>query len=301
AGTVAVLGGCDGGGNIDALFRFWVAYIDTSTGTHDLWRATATVTGAEIQAERIDDNPSIEMSPGVQQGDANRMIAYASDRDGNWEIYSIHGGLGGGTPTRLTNDPAIDWEPCWSGDDQRIAFQTDRDGNHEIYSMKADGTDLQRLTNNTAFDGSPAWWAFDQIAFTSDRDGNMEIYVMDADGTNVRRVTNDAALDGSPAWRHDGNRIAFQSNRSGNFDIWAAAPDGSGLTQMTDGPDSDTSPTYTKTGFDLLLFQRQSPGGATDIYATPDDAAGLWQLTTTGTAFTPDAGVSSQEAVLASR
>jgi hypothetical protein len=38
-----------------------------------------------------------------------------------------------------------------------IAFSSNRDGNSEIYVMNADGTNLQRLTNDGAADQYPAW------------------------------------------------------------------------------------------------------------------------------------------------
>jgi len=39
----------------------------------------------------------------------------------------------------------------------KIAFVSDRDGNDEIYVMDADGSNQQRLTNNSHSDGLAAW------------------------------------------------------------------------------------------------------------------------------------------------
>jgi Tol biopolymer transport system component len=69
-------------------------------------------------------------------------IAFASTRDGNYEIYVMN--ADGSAPRRLTNDPQSDYAPTWSPDGQRIAWRTNRDGNGEIYSMRADGTDARR-------------------------------------------------------------------------------------------------------------------------------------------------------------
>src|SRR5262245_3037424 len=60
-------------------------------------------------------------------------IAFASDRDGNLEIYSMDGD--GGAQTRLTQNSAEDYQPAWSPDGKRIAFVSTRDGNEEIYVM----------------------------------------------------------------------------------------------------------------------------------------------------------------------
>ncbi len=58
-----------------------------------------------------------------------------------------------------------------------VAFVSQSDGIGEIYVMDADGSNQVRLTNNTAFDGVPAWSPDgSKIAFASRRrDGNIEI------------------------------------------------------------------------------------------------------------------------------
>src|ERR687883_930796 len=98
------------------------------------------------------------------------QIAFASDRDGNFEIYLMD--ADGGGLTRLTENNAEDLSPAWSPNGSRIAFVSNRDGNNEIYVMNADGTAQTRLTNNAAHDVGPAWSPDGtKIAFVSTRDG----------------------------------------------------------------------------------------------------------------------------------
>ena len=86
---------------------------------------------------------------------APERIAFASDRDGNFEIYVMN--ADGSNQTNLTNDPAGDLAPIWSPDGSRIAFASSRDGNPEVYVMNADGSGLANLTGNPDYDGSHAW------------------------------------------------------------------------------------------------------------------------------------------------
>lgn len=127
------------------------------------------------------------------------LLAFSSERDGNYEIYTMN--ADGTQQTRLTNNSAFDSSAAWSPGGTKIAFTSFRDGNAEIYLMNTDGSGVTRLTNNSATDSSPAWSPDGtRIAFSSHRDGNMEIYVMNADGTGVVRLTNSADIDDLPSW-----------------------------------------------------------------------------------------------------
>src|SRR5262249_24615400 len=60
-------------------------------------------------------------------------IAFASNRDGNQEIYVMN--IDGTNVTRLTNNPAVDGQPSWSPDGTKIAFTSNRTGNYDIFVM----------------------------------------------------------------------------------------------------------------------------------------------------------------------
>src|SRR6185295_17623396 len=105
--------------------------------------------------------------------------------------------------------------------DKKIAFSSNRDGNPEIYTMKLDNSEVTRLTNNSVYDGEPAWSPDGtKIAFTSAREGNSDIYLMNADGSEQNRLTHTAGNDGDASWSPDGTRIAFTSVEAGNSDIF---------------------------------------------------------------------------------
>ena len=71
------------------------------------------------------------------------QIAYMSDHDGNWEIYTV--GVPFPDVRRLTINGANDGLPAWSPDGQYIAFVSDRDGVWALYLMKPDGSEQTKV------------------------------------------------------------------------------------------------------------------------------------------------------------
>jgi Tol biopolymer transport system component len=71
-----------------------------------------------------------------------------------------------------------------------------RDGNWEIYLVNADGSGLQRLTNDPAEDGLPTWSPDGRaLAFVSRRGGSWGMWAMAPNGSGQRLLF---ALEGSP-------------------------------------------------------------------------------------------------------
>src|SRR4051794_37649029 len=66
----------------------------------------------------------------------NGLIAFATTRDGDSEIWVMN--AAGGGEKAVTQSSAADADPAWSPDGRRIAFHSERDGNAEIYVMQAD-------------------------------------------------------------------------------------------------------------------------------------------------------------------
>jgi Tol biopolymer transport system component len=193
---------------------------------------------------RVKPKPQ-KTSPAVEAGNPIGKIAFASDRDGNFEIYQMD--TTGGNQIRLTEDPGEDHSPAWSPDGSRLAFVSTRDGNAEIYVMNSDGTGQTRLTNSTAGDLSPVWSPNgSQIAFVSNRDGNDEIYLMNPDGSNQLNLTQNPADDTSPSFSPDGTALAFSSNRADSqFDIWVIGFGAQGPIRLTSSDGTDIFPRWS--------------------------------------------------------
>lgn len=155
-------------------------------------------------------------------------IVFASDRDGDRDIYVINSD--GSGRVQITNDPADDYAPKWSPDGSQMVFVSNRDGNAELYLIDADGENLVRLTDNAAEDTAPDWSPDgSHIVFVSTRDEQTELYLMDISKkeSGVLRLTKNELLEDFPAWSPDGGKIMFQAKRKGNgFNLYTITADG---------------------------------------------------------------------------
>jgi len=91
-------------------------------------------------------------------------IAFDRTRDGNFDIYVMNSD--GTGIVQLTHDPGDAARPAWSPDGRSIVFHSTGDHRFagpadfrflEIYTMRADGSNLRRLTFNQHFDAHPDW------------------------------------------------------------------------------------------------------------------------------------------------
>jgi tricorn protease-like protein len=202
-------------------------------------------------------------------------IVFASNRDGNSEIYTVN--TDGSDLTRLTDNPAFDGEPTWSPDGERILFSSDRDGNYEIYSMQADGSDVTRLTDEPANDFAPAWSPNGElIAFMTERNGSADIYLMRADGSEPTPFIASQSHDVSPTWSHATQEIAFASNQAGGSDLYISDSKGE-VRRVTEGINV-FSPNWAPNGR-FIAFTGEVDQNV-DIYIVSPDGTNLQQVTT---------------------
>ena len=187
-------------------------------------------------------------------------------------LLALFAAFGGATPFSQTAALA-------QSSDGRIAFISNRDGNWEIYAMNADGSDVVRLTDNSADDGCQSWSSDGRrIAFESTRDGYYAIYAMNADGSNRTRLTNNpSAGDGCPSWSPDGRRIAFQSDRDGNQEIYAMNADGSNQRRLTSNDARDRDPAWSPDGRRIAFSSERD--GNSEIYVMNADGSGVVRVT----------------------
>jgi len=261
-----------------------VAFVSPRTGDDDIYLLdtltdqTVNLTAHPAEAAFASEDRDPTWSP-----DGTRL-AFASNRDGNWELYLWS--AADGSVTRLTTDLAYDGAPAWSPDGASLAFEGYRDGNLEIYLLDLSaGTSLVRLTKSKAGDYAPTWSPDGRyVAFTSWRDGDKEIYLADLEADTVRNLTNyPAADDEAPAWSPDGTAIAFTSWRDGNAELYVMHPDGDGQRRVTTNDAYDGAPAWFPDGQHIIYtgYQEGEPfevydpyrPGAFGLFTVPVDGA----------------------------
>lgn len=154
-------------------------------------------------------------------------IAFASNRNGFWDLYLLH--LESGEVTQLTDTPEYEGAPTWSPDGSFMAFEAYEDDNLNIVVGSANDPlhDPIHLTLASSSDHSPAWAPDGRhIAFISDG----EVILADLDRTDNDRFQNlsntELASESHPVWSPDGQRLAWASSsqsvgRSGIY-VWDA-------------------------------------------------------------------------------
>ena len=211
----------------------WIAF----TMLSDVWVMRADGT----EPRNLTNQPGADVYP-AWSPDGSR-IAFASDRDGDYDVYVVH--ADGTGLLQLTDDPGSDNVPTWRPDGTQIAFVSNRGGDSDIYVMPVVGGDAVNITQNPAADDFPAWSSDGQtIVFVSFRDGSAFLYLMDENGGNVRPLMTDFwAL--RPSWGPADSMLAFEGGPV-NTDIWLVRPDGSGLVNITDSTSMDFAPAWAR-------------------------------------------------------
>ncbi len=166
-------------------------------------------------------------------------LAFSSSRGGDPDIYVVDAATGANL-RRVTNAHGPDVSPVWNPkSNAQIAFVSGRTGLPQLYVMDADGSNVQRLTNE-GYAVSPSWSPNGQfLAFAWIRHygpgapGAQDIYIMDVASRQWVQLTHDGGRNDSPSWSPDGRHIVFQSTRTGKEQVWSMLADGSQQVQLT--------------------------------------------------------------------
>ena len=152
-----------------------------------------------------------------------------------------------GSEIPLLSPADTDYDPVWAPDGSSIVFTSERDGSAELYRVKPDGSGLERLTNDPAYDDQAAFSPNGkQLVFVTTRNGGHAVlWTMDLATHRARPLTSGPGGDYEHVGFPDGKWIAFSSSRGNGFpfshgrwerlqlaDIHVIRPDNSGLKKI---------------------------------------------------------------------
>jgi Tol biopolymer transport system component len=148
--------------------------------------------------------------------------------------------IGGGTGSTTQNGGGTTGEA-------RLVFASADGPNSSIMMVKADGSDLRRLTNDGDHIQPVVSPKGDRIAYRA-AEG---VYVMNVDGTNQILVGEEGS---TPSWSADGTKLIYTVNTNGNPDIWVVNADGTGQRRLTTDPGRDFHPFFSPDGRQIAFL-----------------------------------------------
>ncbi|MFV1994554.1 MAG: peptidase M28, partial [Verrucomicrobiales bacterium] len=233
----------------------------------------------------------------AEQKEEYQLRAAATERRYSWdydEFFDIYQyDLASKTYTNLTNARGYDAEGSYSPDGQWIAFASNRhayDGTDQlsaagqkwfamnpsfamdIYLMRADGSDLRRLTEVPGYDGGPFFSADGSTIcwrrFNEEGD-RAEIWTMDLDGSHQRQLTKLGAMSWAPYFHPGGDYLIFATNLHGfaNFELYLVDAAGEKKpVRVTDSEGFDGLPCFSPDGKTLTWTSNRTPDKKSQIF-----------------------------------
>lgn len=198
----------------------------------------------------------------IAKGTPGGDIAFMSNRDGVWGIYSLNTK---GDLRALTDTEGSEYFPSWSLDGKMLNFLTNRSGEIGPGQVTAEGQDFRTLDIVSAvitligeqrFDWDADWAIDGTMLWASIRDLNLELYMLPAGAefemSNAIRITENGGRDWFANWAYDTSKIVFSSDREGNENIYLYNLDTAELTQLTDADEDELYPVFSLDGQEIL-------------------------------------------------
>ena len=164
-------------------------------------RAPATL--APLQLTRLTFDDGLQTDPALSPD--GRFVIYTSNKAGNFDLYTQP--VGGGNPVQVTRNPAHDWQPDWSVNDQ-IVFRSERDGGG-LYVVAQTGGHETRVA---AFGQDPQW-SPDGGAILFTRMPAETRHIVKMDGAPSRQC--EPCRSGAAGWFRDARHVSHLRTEPG--------------------------------------------------------------------------------------
>lgn len=216
----------------------------------------------------VSTTPAGAAFPGI-----NGKIACASNRTGNFELFTFESTGTEVNPTNISNAPASsEGRPRWRSDGRKIAFESSRAGGNNIFIADADGSNVQQVTFTGDASG-PAWHPDgSQLVYQRSIPGlSFEVYKINIDGTGTTVLASTPVEDSLPFWNPDGTLIAFGSRRADPAaDIHLMDSFGNNVSPPLGLPGvEDSWPNWSPDGSQLAFHSRRDDPTGEEIYRMP--------------------------------
>ena len=111
-----------------------------------------------------------------------------------------------------------EYSPSLTSDGNWVVFTSERAGQADLYRMHPDGSGLEQLTDDPAFDDQGSLSPDGKsLAFISTRgEGFANLWLLELTSHKCKTLTNSRSGNFRPSWSPDGRWIAFSSDRDAN-------------------------------------------------------------------------------------
>jgi Tol biopolymer transport system component len=222
-------------GTVGGRFGIYVSGPDGSNarqltdGANDGWPAWSP-DGARILFSSTRDDPSVGPCP----------------RKGEWnltcptDLYVMR--IDGSDITRITIDPAPEYDPEWSPGGTRISYTKSDGSGTAINVVNVDGSDARQVSSaRGGSDFRATWTPNGELVFASIRYEDWGILEVGADGLGEHEIVRlGAAYVDDPAVSPDGSLVAFMGccfsgdESGGGNALYVMRSDGTGMTRIAD-------------------------------------------------------------------
>lgn len=166
------------------------------------------------------------------------------------------------------------------GSAETVLFTGTKNGNMDVYAMNPDGSNVRRLTTDTAADVAPDF-APDNRKFVFARTGadanHSELYTANADGSKQTKLTSMGTFVMQPRYSPDGTKIAFVASVPiYGHEIFTVNADGSGLHRLTYSTFDEDSPSWSPDGQTIVFASTRL--GPPSIYTMGADGLNVQLL-----------------------
>lgn len=177
-----------------------------------------------------------------------KNIAYASDADGEMNIFSVEVATGKVRP--ITRGTGHNMSPSWSPTGEEIAFNSERTGASEIWMLGLITGVFKQITG----DGHNAWPAFsrsgEKLAWVKEGKG---LAILHGPSHQILQLRSPSRLAYAPSWSPDDRYLAVTAQDWGSLDVYLLTADGNNALLLTKNHGRDAMPAFSPDGRRLAL------------------------------------------------